>query len=114
MDKLIAPCGIDCRVCDAYIATQTNDLLLKQKMADSFKQNYGVEKPLSELDCDGCRAEGKHIGFCIVCEIRLCAVEKGYATCAECEDYPCEKGAFIWQKCSQSKAMLDALREAAK
>jgi len=66
MDMLVALCRIDCRVCDAYIATQTNNLELKQKLADDFKKNFGVEKPLSELDCDGCGATGRHIGFCEV------------------------------------------------
>lgn len=113
MDKLIAPCGIDCRVCDAYIATKTNNMYLKQKLADDFKKNFGVEKPLSELDCDGCGAEGRHIGFCEVCEIRVCAFGKGYSTCAECGEFPCVKGAFIWTHNSQSKAKLEELREAA-
>ncbi len=110
MSKLIAPCGIDCQVCDAYIATQNNDLELKQKMVDNFKKNHGIEKSLEEMDCDGCGAEGKHIGFCAVCGIRVCAFDKGYATCAECAEFPCEKGSFIWTSNSKSKATLEALR----
>ncbi|PKN71822.1 MAG: hypothetical protein CVU50_09925 [Candidatus Cloacimonetes bacterium HGW-Cloacimonetes-3] len=110
MIDLIAPCGIDCRVCDAYIATQNNDIELKQKLADDFKLKFGVDKPLSELDCDGCGAQGKHIGFCAVCGIRVCAFAKGYATCAECAEFPCEKGSFIWTNNSKSKALLEGLR----
>lgn len=111
MKDLIAPCGIDCRVCDAYIATQNKDLEMMQKMAESFKQKYGVDKPLDELECDGCGSGGKQIGFCAVCEIRVCAFDKGYATCAECADFPCEKGSFIWTKNSKSKEKLEELRK---
>ena len=34
MDKLIACCGLDCRKCDAYIATMNNDDNLRKKTAD--------------------------------------------------------------------------------
>lgn len=106
----LSPCGIDCSICNAFIATQTNDVALKQKMADDFKQKFNVEKPLEELECDGCTEDGRHIGFCAVCNIRNCAFGKGYATCAECQEYPCEKGAFIWTSNSVSKANLDAIK----
>ncbi len=106
----ISPCGISCSDCDAYIATQSNNIEMKQKMADDFKKKYQIEKPLEELECDGCTENGRHIGFCAKCDIRNCAFGKGFATCAECSEYPCEKGAFIWTHNSKSKANLDALR----
>lgn len=64
---------------------------------------------MAELDCDGCGNEGRHIGFCAVCSIRSCAFGKGYATCAECAEFPCPKGSFIWTTNSQSKANLETL-----
>lgn len=112
MTALIAPCGIDCAVCDAYIATQTNNADLKQKLADNFKKQFGKDVSFAELDCDGCPSEGRHIGFCSQCAIRACAFGKGYATCAQCSDFPCEKGSFIWTTNSQSKATLEALKKA--
>ena len=110
MLQMLAPCGIDCVQCDAYIATQTQDIALKQKLADAYKTNFGKEIALDDLDCDGCPAEGRHIGFCAQCLIRACAFEKGFATCAECAQFPCEKGSFIWTDNSKSKATLEALR----
>ena len=110
MDKIIAPCGIDCTQCDAYISTQTGNLELKQKLADNYVKQFNKQIPLEDLDCDGCPSEGKHIGFCAQCSIRSCAFGKGYATCAECNDFPCDKGSFIWTKNSKSKATLEELR----
>ncbi|MDZ4121364.1 MAG: DUF3795 domain-containing protein [Candidatus Cloacimonadaceae bacterium] len=110
MNTLIAPCGIDCQVCDAYIATQTQDDALKQKMVDNYKEQMGKEISFAELDCDGCISNGRHIGFCAQCEIRACAFGKGYETCAQCTDFPCETGSFIWTASSQSKASLEAIK----
>ncbi len=107
---IIAPCGIDCRNCDAYIATQDQDPDLKQKLADEYKTQMGKEISFTELDCDGCINQGRHISFCDICQIRVCAFGKGYVTCAECSEFPCAIGSFIWTENSVSKANLDALR----
>ena len=112
MTELIAPCGIDCQVCDAYIATQTDDEALWQKLADNYLKNFGKAIPLDQLACDGCGEKGRHIGFCAVCEIRLCAFDKGFGTCAECESFPCAKGSFIWKEGSKSLEKLQGLRKA--
>lgn len=106
----ISPCGIDCADCYAYKATQTDDMEMKQKMAEDYKQRFNLEKPLNEFECDGCTEQGRKIAFCAECGIRNCALGKGYATCAECSDFPCEQGAFIWTTNSVSKANLLAIR----
>jgi hypothetical protein len=106
----ISPCGIDCSTCDAYKATQNNDLELKQKLAADYMQRFEVDKPLNEFECDGCTQGGRHISFRAECEIRNCALGKDYATCAECSSFPCDKGAFIWTESSISKANLDSLK----
>jgi len=112
MPKLIAPCGIDCATCDAYKATQANDEALFQKLAEDYLKRFNKEIPLADLACDGCPDEGRKIGFCAVCEIRNCAYSKGFATCAECSEFPCDKGSFIWKENSVSKANLEELRRA--
>jgi len=110
MKPMIAPCGIDCEVCDAFIATQNNDLELKKKLAADYLKNFNKEISLEDLDCDGCISDARHIGFCAVCQIRQCARSKGYVTCAECESFPCETGSFIWTPESKSRAKLEELR----
>jgi hypothetical protein len=110
MKNMIAPCGIDCEVCDAYIATQNDDIELKKKLAEDYKKNFNKEIALADLDCDGCISNVRHIGFCEVCKIRACARDKGYVTCAECDSFPCETGSFIWTAESKSRAKLEELR----
>ena len=110
MTPMLAPCGIDCEVCQCYIATQSDDREARLKMAESFKESYGKDIDPETIVCDGCSAEGRHIAFCGECAIRICAVERGYATCAECSELPCDKGSFIWTENSKSLATLQSLR----
>lgn len=109
MAPMHAPCGIDCEVCDCYVATQNDDKEARLKMAEGFKQAYGKDIDPETIVCDGCSAEGRHIGFCAECGIRACALGRGFATCAECEELPCDKGSFIWKENSQSLANLKQL-----
>ncbi len=110
MKNTYSPCGIDCNSCDAFIATQTNDLELFEKLAEQFKVNQGLEIEPEKLRCNGCMNEGVHIGFCDECGIRACAIEKGYQNCADCDLLPCEKGSFIWTEGSASLANLRSIR----
>ena len=110
MAQITAPCGIDCSQCDAFIAAQTNDATLLKKLADNFKKQFDKDIDPSTLNCDGCTQDGRHIGFCAECTIRSCSLDKGYATCAECQEFPCDKGSFIWTKNSKSKETLELLK----
>jgi hypothetical protein len=66
--QLVAPCGIDCRVCRAYI-------------------RVGKSK-----SCPGCRVDdpGKAIS-CITCKIKNCEklVTGKLEYCIECAEFPC-------------------------
>jgi hypothetical protein len=66
--KLIAICGMNCRLCSAY----------------KRKKNA----------CLGCRAEiGSRLSSCERCNIRNCdqAVDGKLLYCYQCESYPCER-----------------------
>lgn len=106
MKALLAPCGIDCTDCEAYIATKNNDLEVLKKHQKNMLELFNKDIPLDELRCDGCMEAGHKIGFCAKCEIRICAISKGYSTCAECAELPCPKGEFIWKENSVSLAKL--------
>jgi hypothetical protein len=106
MNAPFAPCGIDCGICQVYIATQNNDSEARKRLADEFYNKHGNAIDPETLLCDGCASDGRHIGFCAMCQIRACAMEHGFATCAECPEFPCSKGQFIWTSNSQSLANL--------
>ncbi len=48
---------------------------------------------VEEILCDGCRVQGgRLVAYCAECNIRACALAKGYPTCAHCPDMPtCDK-----------------------
>jgi hypothetical protein len=93
MKSLIACCGLDCAVCDAQVATVTNDNALRAKTAAKWKNEYNIPNiTLEMINCTGCREPGAKIGHCAECEIRNCSASKHYQTCAECS---------IFEKCSK-------------
>lgn len=86
MEKLIACCGLNCGVCDARIATISNDNELRAKTAEKWKVQYNVPDFSAEMiNCTGCREPGVKIGHCEQCEIRKCATTYRFQTCADCD-----------------------------
>jgi hypothetical protein len=110
MSEIIAPCGIDCGICPVFIATRNDDAVARQRLAEQFFSQHDKDIDPETIVCDGCPGQGRTLGFCSVCQIRACAYGKGYATCAECDAFPCETGQFIWQKNSASLETLNRLR----
>jgi len=87
MKKLIACCGINCESCDAYIATVNNDNELREKTAKQWREAYNAPHITTEsINCMGCRADGQKFDYCNHCEIRSCAVTKGFDNCGKCND----------------------------
>ena len=112
MDSIIAYCGLVCSDCDAFIATQANDLEALERLAQRARDEFGVEDATPETSiCDGCLTNtGRQIGYCAMCEIRACAVERGVANCAHCTDYPCEKLDVIFGHSEEARRTLDESR----
>lgn len=99
MNKLIAYCGLDCEQCQAYIATQTNDDALRQKVAADWTKLNNVEITPEMINCDGCRADGRKTPFCdSLCEIRQCAIKNNFETCGNCADL---------KSCGKIKMIID-------
>ncbi len=91
MEKLIAPCGINCAECKALQATLSNDDKMRSKVAAEWSKEYHADIKPENINCTGCLGEGVHFSHCNECEIRSCATGKGHRTCAECSDFACEK-----------------------
>jgi hypothetical protein len=109
-ERMIAYCGIVCSECDAYNATQKNDMEALAQVAAQWSAQWNVSLKAEDCICDGCTTEGRKIGHCAECEIRACAVERGVANCAHCNDYGCEKLVGFFQFAPDAKATLDEIR----
>jgi hypothetical protein len=112
MEKIIAYCGIVCSECPAYIATQNDDDAKRKEIAEQWTKQFGHEMKPEDINCVGCISDsGQKIGYCYVCEIRKCGVERGVVNCAYCADYACDKLAKFFEMAPQSKATLDEIRK---
>ena len=113
MITLIAACGLDCAGCDAYIATQASDRAALAAVAEKWTREYNAPGlTVDNVQCDGCMTEGRKVGHCSECQIRLCALERGLANCAVCPDYACEKLQGFLAAVPLAKMNLEAIRAA--
>lgn len=92
-DLLIAPCGINCRVCYAF--------------------------QRSKNKCSGCRAEDKDKPVSrVICKIKTCPkfIEKGIDYCGQCDEFPCKnlknldkryQGKYFMSMISNQKMIAD-------
>lgn len=71
--QLLAPCGMDCGVCSAYLA-----------YANQIPRKRG-----EVIHCEGCRARGKHCAYLKGHCVRLASGQVNF--CFECPKYPCER-----------------------
>ena len=98
MNEYIAYCGLDCRTCEARLATVNNDNELRIKVSKEWSELNGVEITPEMINCSGCRIPGVKTVYCdSLCPIRQCAREKQMETCGGCPEMKsCEKvGAII-------------------
>jgi hypothetical protein len=113
MKEIIAYCGLVCSDCPAYVATQANDMAALEKVAAQWREQFNSPELTAEsILCDGCLAgEGsRQIGYCAMCEIRACGMQKGVANCAHCSDYACEKVEAFFAHAPNARSVLDGIR----
>ena len=100
---LLAPCGIFCGACDAFLGTSKSlakelyRILKGFNIVDVSSIVLGVEqermedflcileKIMEARKCPGCHSGGGNPA----CLIKLCVLEKEYLSCAECDKMPC-------------------------
>ncbi len=83
---LRAPCGLYCGTCGVYIATRDNN----EKFKSAIGGLYGT-KP-EETACRGCMQTDPPdclYLYCRHCDLRQCIRAKGYYSCHQCADWPC-------------------------
>jgi len=109
--KMIAFCGLDCAECPAFHASTRLTMEERQSVADRWAKEFGAKITATEVDCVGCTArEGVHVGQCAVCEMRVCGLAKGLATCADCAEFACAKLEGFFAAVPHAKGNLMALR----
>ena len=60
--------------------------------------------------CDGCLgSDGRKCGYCFVCQIRACGMERNVVNCAYCDDYACEKLEGFFDMAPHARATLDGI-----
>jgi hypothetical protein len=107
----IAYCGLDCSRCPAFLATRSGDMEALALVAARWSSDTGMEVKAESILCDGCRSgSGRINSFCAVCRIRECAVGRGLATCASCQEYPCGRLSSFPAFRGEGKANLDRIR----
>ena len=81
--NLVAPCGIDCGICELYTCKDNSQLY-------DHLISRGI--PKDNIPCAGCRSIE---GMCPVhptkCATYTCVTERNVDFCHECNDFPCSK-----------------------
>jgi hypothetical protein len=111
MSEMISYCGLTCTECPAYIATQKDDMEAAASVAEEWGKQFGMEVLPESVLCDGCKSEaGKLCGYCNICAVRACGIERTVVTCAQCEDYGCETLRACPAYIERGKETLERLR----
>ena len=96
--KMISYCGIDCRKCPAYTFPRLGAKLHMQRFFQWLLKSRSKPKPEGDIICDGCTMiDARCVKHCLTCEVRCCAMERGFVNCAHCPDFPCERLKGIWK-----------------
>jgi hypothetical protein len=112
MERMIAYCGLVCTDCDAYVATQANDLAALERLAARAREEYGMADATAEGSmCDGCLSNSERLcSYCYECGVRACAMERGMVNCAHCDDYVCDTLEAFFGMAPEARVTLDGIR----
>ena len=112
MDDMIGCCGLNCTKCGAYIATQADDDVKREEVAQEWTRQHGHHFTAEQINCDGCQGDGRAPDWTAkMCPIRKCCRNRGVETCAACSQYPCEQLEGMFEDGSEARVNLDALRD---
>ena len=113
MKELIGYCGIDCKKCDAYIATINDDRALREETAKKWSKLNNTTILSKQINCEGCRINWKKTIFCErLCGIRQCAIKKDVTTCGDCSKL--ENCPIVWMIHKNNPEALNNLKNKQK
>jgi hypothetical protein len=90
MGSDLTRCGYRCDLCLAYKPNVEKNPANQQKLSDGWFKYFGFRIEPENILCDGCMSEHA-ILIDRTCPVRPCAIEKGLETCADCDEFICEK-----------------------
>jgi hypothetical protein len=91
MDEMIGYCGYRCDQC----AARSDDPEVRQQLVDGWRKIFGHDMyTVDNVCCDGCRGNGRLADK--QCQARPCAAERGVDSCAQCDDFACDKVRFLF------------------
>lgn len=108
---MLAYCGLNCLECGAYIATEKNDDALRAKVAKEWSEMFKVNILPEAINCTGCKSDGVQFAHCSQCEIRACAMQKNLDNCGLCDDFVCEKVAFVVNNVPDAQKALQEIHQ---
>ena len=108
---MIGCCGINCSQCGAFIATQKDDQSKRVKVAKEWSELYHADFTPEQIVCNGCTSDGPWFSYTEhACEIRKCCIGKSLPTCAECDEYTCERLEAFFKQVPEAERNLASLR----
>ena len=86
----VAPCGNYCAGCPDYLAPVRDDDPRRRRAAAAIEKGTDTAVLLDQVRCEGCWGTVHHPSSAsFTCRIRQCVSSGGFATCADCRDFPC-------------------------
>jgi len=105
---MLAYCGIDCKACPVFVASQAADPEQKARVAALWSTKYKMNLVPDDIACDGCRTSGGILfNHCKTCFIRNCGMSKNVNTCKDCKAYACEELSLIFKSTPDAKRNLE-------
>lgn len=89
-EELVAPCGLFCGACSIRLAGKRGDANLLNQIAEVLTAQQGHPIQAKDLACDGCLSNEAVAIVCRDCELRACALKRGFRHCSGCPDSPCK------------------------
>lgn len=108
--KMMSYCGLMCDDCNAYKATAGNDDVLRKRTAEEWSRMYGADLKAEDINCLGCRS-GVNFGYCGMCRVRACNLERNISNCSECDSFSCDKLEEILNHAPEVRERLNQLRK---
>ncbi len=90
MQPILSRCGFRCDLCLAYRPNVEAQPENRRALSDGWEKYFGFRIPPEEIVCDGCWSEHGRL-LDQACPVRPCVADKALPSCAECDEYACER-----------------------